>query len=40
MQNDIKLALKSKSLSILAPIEGTDMIGIQIPNPQPNMVRL
>lgn len=40
LQNDIKLALKSKSLSILAPIEGTDMIGIQIPNPQPNMVRL
>ena len=40
LQNDIKLALKTKSLSILAPIEWTDMIGIQIPNPQPNMVRL
>lgn len=40
LQNDIKLALKAKSLTIIAPIEGTDMIGIQIPNPQPNMVRL
>lgn len=40
LSNDIKLSLKSKSLRIIAPIAGTDMIGIQIPNPKPNMVRL
>ena len=32
--------MKSKSLRIIAPIPGTDMIGIQIPNPKASMVRL
>lgn len=40
LANDIKLSLKSKSLRIIAPIPGTDLVGIQIPNPKPNMVRL
>ena len=40
LSNDIKLSLKSKSLRIIAPIPGTDMIGIQIPNPKASMVRL
>ena len=38
--NDIKLSLKSKSLRIVAPIPGTDCVGIQIPNPKPCMVRI
>lgn len=38
--NDIKLSLKSKSLRIVAPIPGTDLVGIQIPNPKPTMVRM
>ena len=40
LSNDIKLSLKSKSLRIIAPIPGTDMIGIQIPNPKASIVRL
>ncbi|GHW02851.1 hypothetical protein AGMMS50249_6370 [candidate division SR1 bacterium] len=40
LENDIKLSLKSKSLRIVAPIPGTDSVGIQIPNPKPNMVKL
>jgi len=40
LANDIKLSLKSKSLRIIAPIPGTDLVGIQIPNPKPNMVKL
>ena len=40
LSNDIKLSLKSKSLRIIAPIPGTDMIGIQIPNQKASMVRL
>ena len=40
LANDIKLSLKSKSLRIIAPIPGTDLVGIQIPNPEPNMVKL
>ncbi|MBO4203235.1 hypothetical protein J5893_00060 [bacterium] len=40
LENDIKLSLKSKSLRIIAPIPGTDSVGIQIPNPKPNMVKL
>ncbi|MDR2541756.1 MAG: DNA translocase FtsK [Candidatus Peribacteria bacterium] len=40
LANDIKLSLKSKSLRIVAPIPGTDSVGIQIPNPQPSMVRI
>lgn len=40
LTNDIKLSLKSKSLRIVAPIPGTDTVWIQIPNPDPKMVRL
>lgn len=40
LTNDIKLSLKSKSLRIIAPIPGTDLVGIQIPNPRPNLVKL
>ena len=40
LANDIKLSLKSKSLRIVAPIPGTDTVWIQIPNPDPKMVRL
>ena len=40
LQNDIALSLKSKSLRIVAPIPGTDCVGIQLPNPKPMMVRL
>lgn len=40
LTNDIKLSLKSKSLRIVAPIPGTDAVWIQIPNPDPKMVRL
>ncbi|MDD3868498.1 MAG: DNA translocase FtsK [Candidatus Absconditabacteria bacterium] len=40
LANDIKLSLKSKSLRIVAPIPGTDSVGIQIPNPKPSMVRI
>lgn len=40
LTNDIALSLKSKSLRIVAPIPGTDCVGIQIPNPKPSMVRV
>lgn len=40
LANDIKLSLKSKSLRIVAPIPGTDSVGIQIPNPKPSMVKI
>ena len=40
LANDIKLSLKAKSLRIIAPIPWTDLVGIQIPNPKPNMVKL
>lgn len=40
LSNDIKLSMKSKSLRIVAPIPWTDQVGIQIPNPQPVIVRL
>lgn len=39
-QKDIALALKTKALRIMAPIPGTDNVGIEIPNPKPQMVRL
>lgn len=39
-QKDLTLALKTKSLRILAPIPGTDVVGIEIPNPQPQLIRL
>ena len=37
---DIMAALKTKSLRIIAPIPGTDVIGLEIPNPAPVTVRL
>lgn len=40
LSNDIALSLRSKSLRIVAPIPGTDCVGIQLPNPKPSMVRL
>ena len=40
LTNDISLSLKSKSVRIIAPIPGTDCIGIQLPNPKPLMVCL
>ncbi|EKD25656.1 MAG: hypothetical protein ACD_80C00006G0003 [uncultured bacterium (gcode 4)] len=40
LTNDIALSLKSKSLRIVAPIPGTDCVGIQLPNPKPVMVCL
>lgn len=40
LSNDIKLSMRSKSLRIIAPIPGTDSVGIQLPNPKPSMVRL
>lgn len=40
LSNDISLSLKSKSVRIIAPIPGTDCVGIQLPNPKPVMVRL
>jgi DNA segregation ATPase FtsK/SpoIIIE, S-DNA-T family len=40
LYNDIKLSLKSKFLTIVAPIPGTDSVWIQVPNPKPMMVKL
>lgn len=40
LKKDISLAIKAKSLRILAPIPGTDSVGIELPNPKPQMVRL
>lgn len=40
LSNDISLSLKSKSVRIVAPIPGTDCVGIQLPNPKPIMVHL
>lgn len=39
-KDDIQYAIKVKTLRIVAPIPGTDTIGIQIPNPHPRMVKL
>lgn len=40
LKKDLSLAIKAKSLRILAPIPDTDSVGIEIPNPKPQMVRL
>ncbi len=40
LANDIKLSMRAKSLRIVAPIPGTEYVGIQIPNPNPVMVKL
>lgn len=39
-KKDISLALKTKSLRILAPIPGTDSVGIEIPNPKPQLIKV
>ncbi len=40
LKKDLALSLRTKSLRVLAPIPGTDSVGIEIPNPKPQMVRL
>lgn len=40
LKDDLALASKSKTLRIVAPIPWTDVIGIQIPNPDPRIVHL
>ncbi len=40
LKNDIASSLRVKSMRMIAPIPGTDAVGIQIPNPKPTMVRL
>lgn len=40
LKKDLALGLKTKSLRVLAPIPGTDSVGIEIPNPKPQIVRL
>jgi DNA segregation ATPase FtsK/SpoIIIE, S-DNA-T family len=39
-KKDIALALKTKSLRILAPIPWTECVWIEIPNPKPQMIKL
>jgi DNA segregation ATPase FtsK/SpoIIIE-like protein len=39
-KGDIQSAIRVKTLIILAPIPGTDTIGMQIPNPHPRIVNL
>jgi S-DNA-T family DNA segregation ATPase FtsK/SpoIIIE len=38
--NDLALALKARSIRMEAPIPGKAAVGIEIPNPQPEIVRL
>ena len=40
LKKDISLALKTKSLRVIAPIPGTEYVGIEIPNPKPQIVTL
>lgn len=40
LKKDISLALKSKSLRIIAPIPWTDSVWIELANPKPSIVRL
>jgi len=40
LKKDLALWLRTKSLRVLAPIPGTDSVGIEIPNPKPQTVRL
>ncbi len=39
-KKDLAMALRVKSLRILAPIPGTEFVGIEIPNPKPRIVKL
>ncbi|MBQ7649403.1 MAG: DNA translocase FtsK 4TM domain-containing protein [Victivallales bacterium] len=38
LESNIKMALAAKSLRILAPIPGKNMVGIQVPNESPSIV--
>ncbi len=37
---DLALALKAKSIRILAPIMGTDLVGVEVPNPNRTTINL
>ncbi|MDE2806403.1 MAG: DNA translocase FtsK [Gemmatimonadota bacterium] len=37
---DLALAMKARTVRIVAPIPGKGAVGVEIPNPQPEMVRL
>jgi S-DNA-T family DNA segregation ATPase FtsK/SpoIIIE len=39
LSNDLAMALKAKSVHIIAPVPGKGTVGIQIPNANPSMVR-
>jgi S-DNA-T family DNA segregation ATPase FtsK/SpoIIIE len=40
LADDLALALKAPSIRIVAPIPGKGAVGVEVPNPQPEMVRL
>lgn len=40
LKKDLSLALKTKSLRVIAPIPGTEFVWVEIPNPKPQMVSL
>lgn len=40
LKKDLSLAMKTKSLRIIAPIPWTEFVWIELPNPKPQMVRL
>ena len=37
---DLALAMKAKSIRIVAPVPGKGAVGVEIPNPEPEVVRL
>ncbi len=40
LSDDLALALKAPSIRIVAPIPGKGAVGVEVPNPQPEIVRL
>ena len=40
LEADLALAMKAKSVRIIAPIPGKDVVGVEIPNPKPEFVNL
>ncbi|TFG66664.1 MAG: DNA translocase FtsK [Gemmatimonadales bacterium] len=40
LSDDLALALKAPSVRIVAPIPGKGAVGVEVPNPQPEIVRL
>ncbi len=40
LEADLALAMRARSVRIVAPIPGKGAVGVEIPNPQPEMVRL